>query len=146
MADAQASGACGSNVVWVQVPSPALIMRDDDVLVIVSFCFIHMSVRTVNMWDTRDMIEVRSKNEKDVNPGNRRKNFLWNGGKMRKFSAKKYFMIVLPVLILYSMIAYFTLNWFTAAMWGEFVSRAINMFIVIAICFVSLWLSRKEEK
>lgn len=23
MADAQASGACGSNVVWVQVPSPA---------------------------------------------------------------------------------------------------------------------------
>ena len=24
MADAQASGACGSNIVWVQVPSPAL--------------------------------------------------------------------------------------------------------------------------
>ncbi len=24
MADAQASGACGSNTVWVQVPSPAL--------------------------------------------------------------------------------------------------------------------------
>ena len=24
LADAQASGACGSNVVWVQVPSPAL--------------------------------------------------------------------------------------------------------------------------
>ena len=23
MADAQASGACGSNIVWVQVPSPA---------------------------------------------------------------------------------------------------------------------------
>ena len=23
LADAQASGACGSNVVWVQVPSPA---------------------------------------------------------------------------------------------------------------------------
>ena len=24
LADAQASGACGSNIVWVQVPSPAL--------------------------------------------------------------------------------------------------------------------------
>ena len=24
LADAQASGACGSNTVWVQVPSPAL--------------------------------------------------------------------------------------------------------------------------
>lgn len=24
LADAQASGACGSNVVWVQVPSPAV--------------------------------------------------------------------------------------------------------------------------
>ena len=24
MADAQASGACGSTIVWVQVPSPAL--------------------------------------------------------------------------------------------------------------------------
>ncbi len=24
MADAQASGACDSNIVWVQVPSPAL--------------------------------------------------------------------------------------------------------------------------
>jgi hypothetical protein len=23
LADAQASGACGSNIVWVQVPSPA---------------------------------------------------------------------------------------------------------------------------
>ena len=27
LADAQASGACGSNVVWVQVPSPAVIIR-----------------------------------------------------------------------------------------------------------------------
>ena len=27
MADAQASGACGSNIVWVQVPSPALLER-----------------------------------------------------------------------------------------------------------------------
>ncbi len=27
MADAQASGACGSNVVWVQVPSPAFIIK-----------------------------------------------------------------------------------------------------------------------
>ena len=28
MADAQASGACGSNVVWVQVPSPAFFMQE----------------------------------------------------------------------------------------------------------------------
>ena len=30
LADAQASGACGSNIVWVQVPSPAfgLVSRD----------------------------------------------------------------------------------------------------------------------
>ncbi len=27
MADAQASGACGSNIVWVQVPSPAFIKQ-----------------------------------------------------------------------------------------------------------------------
>ena len=27
LADAQASGACGSNIVWVQVPSPALRKR-----------------------------------------------------------------------------------------------------------------------
>ena len=27
LADAQASGACGSNIVWVQVPSPALILE-----------------------------------------------------------------------------------------------------------------------
>jgi hypothetical protein len=26
LADAQASGACGSNIVWVQVPSPAFYM------------------------------------------------------------------------------------------------------------------------
>ena len=26
LADAQASGACGSNIVWVQVPSTALII------------------------------------------------------------------------------------------------------------------------
>jgi len=26
LADAQASGACGSNTVWVQVPSPAWII------------------------------------------------------------------------------------------------------------------------
>ncbi len=26
MADAQASGACGSNTVWVQVPSPAFFI------------------------------------------------------------------------------------------------------------------------
>ncbi len=26
LADAQASGACGSNIVWVQVPSPAFII------------------------------------------------------------------------------------------------------------------------
>ena len=26
LADAQASGACGSNTVWVQVPSPALFI------------------------------------------------------------------------------------------------------------------------
>ena len=26
LADAQASGACGSNIVWVQVPSPALCL------------------------------------------------------------------------------------------------------------------------
>ena len=35
MADAQASGACGSNTVWVQVPSPALfILKSRDALVI----------------------------------------------------------------------------------------------------------------
>ena len=28
LADAQASGACGSNVVWVQVPSPAFPERE----------------------------------------------------------------------------------------------------------------------
>jgi hypothetical protein len=28
LADAQASGACGSNIVWVQVPSPALHRKD----------------------------------------------------------------------------------------------------------------------
>ena len=28
LADAQASGACGSNVVWVQVPSPAFFMQE----------------------------------------------------------------------------------------------------------------------
>ncbi len=28
LADAQASGACGSNIVWVQVPSPALSLVD----------------------------------------------------------------------------------------------------------------------
>ena len=28
MADAQASGACGSNTVWVQVPSSALIYKE----------------------------------------------------------------------------------------------------------------------
>ena len=27
LADAQASGACGSNIVWVQVPFPAYIAR-----------------------------------------------------------------------------------------------------------------------
>ena len=27
MADAQASGACGRKIVWVQVPSPALFFR-----------------------------------------------------------------------------------------------------------------------
>ena len=27
MADAQASGACGSNIVWVQVPSPAFMRK-----------------------------------------------------------------------------------------------------------------------
>jgi len=27
LADAQASGACGSNIVWVQVPSPAFIKQ-----------------------------------------------------------------------------------------------------------------------
>lgn len=30
LADAQASGACGSNIVWVQVPSPAsfFVLKD----------------------------------------------------------------------------------------------------------------------
>ena len=28
LADAQASGACGSNTVWVQVPSPALTEKE----------------------------------------------------------------------------------------------------------------------
>ena len=27
MADAQASGACGRKIVWVQVPSPALLLH-----------------------------------------------------------------------------------------------------------------------
>ena len=33
LADAQASGACGSNIVWVQVPSPALFfcLAEEDV-------------------------------------------------------------------------------------------------------------------
>ena len=30
LADAQASGACGSNIVWVQVPSPALSLVSRD--------------------------------------------------------------------------------------------------------------------
>ena len=35
LADAQASGACGSNTVWVQVPSPALfILKSRDALMI----------------------------------------------------------------------------------------------------------------
>ena len=29
LADAQASGACGSNIVWVQVPSPAFEFQEE---------------------------------------------------------------------------------------------------------------------
>ena len=32
MADAQASGACYGNIVWVQVPSPALLISDQGVM------------------------------------------------------------------------------------------------------------------
>ncbi len=32
MADAQASGACGRKIVWVQVPSPALFYVQNEVL------------------------------------------------------------------------------------------------------------------
>ncbi len=40
MADAQASGACGSNIVWVQVPSPAfLYVRVKEALRIRCFFF-----------------------------------------------------------------------------------------------------------
>ena len=34
LADAQASGACGSNIVWVQVPFPAYKIAQDNVLVL----------------------------------------------------------------------------------------------------------------
>ena len=37
MADAQASGACYGNIVWVQVPSPASILKKH--LLIISKCF-----------------------------------------------------------------------------------------------------------
>ena len=40
LADAQASGACGSNIVWVQVPSPAfLYVRVKEALRIRCFFF-----------------------------------------------------------------------------------------------------------
>ena len=41
LADAQASGACGSNIVWVQVPSPAfLYVRVKEALRIRCFFFL----------------------------------------------------------------------------------------------------------
>ena len=38
LADAQASGACGSNIVWVQVPSSAYLKTGNLVFKISRFC------------------------------------------------------------------------------------------------------------
>lgn len=35
LADAQASGACGSNIVWVQVPSPAFFFCLKNIMIII---------------------------------------------------------------------------------------------------------------
>ena len=37
LADAQASGACGGNIVWVQVPFPALFLCKNHLNLIVPF-------------------------------------------------------------------------------------------------------------
>ena len=44
MADAQASGACGSNTVWVQVPSSALLYKE--MAQILSGSFLYRAVQT----------------------------------------------------------------------------------------------------
>ena len=46
MADAQASGACGRKIVWVQVPSPALF-----------FCSFHVTVHSVHS----NLVKIHSK-------------------------------------------------------------------------------------
>ena len=41
LADAQASGACGSNIVWVQVPSSAFYSAKPNRRIPVSRCFMY---------------------------------------------------------------------------------------------------------
>lgn len=45
LADAQASGACGSNIVWVQVPSPALTGKSVN-----GFLFYFMQIFFIAFW------------------------------------------------------------------------------------------------
>ncbi|MGN0485226.1 MAG: hypothetical protein ACI4HI_16925 [Lachnospiraceae bacterium] len=62
---------------------------------------------------------------------------------MKKIDAKKYFLFVIPTLVIYRVIAFFTIDYFVT---NEFYSRFINMVLVIAICLIGLKFGQKKEK
>ena len=62
--------------------------------------------------------------------------------KMKKFSAKKYFMYALPLAVLYRVIAFFTIDKLIPGIYG----RLINFGIIVVILLGCLYLSREDKQ
>ena len=61
---------------------------------------------------------------------------------MKKFDGRRYFVFVVPLLLLFRVISFFTVD---AYITSEFYARVINMFVIIIICFAGLFFAKKKS-